>query len=563
MKWNKANSRKFRYGGVTAILTALIIAIVLVVNVIFSALAQKFIWYSDLTPELMFTLSDNCIDLLHNGDSTFANSTSMTKRIDEDRAAKKAQDPEFKDEDLMVTLIFCDEPDAWTENPYQRYVYETARQLQAEFPEYIQIKNVNIVWNPSAVSKYGDSIQPYDVIIEYGSQFRLRTLEEFYMYSTESGSDAPWAYKGEKVMASLILAVTRADAPIACITTNHQEDWDSGNGDELLNVLDLAGYQVERLNLATEEIPEKCRLIVLLNPKSDFSVPNGPVDVDEIGKLDRFLDSANALMVFMSPTTDRLPQLESFLEEWGISFDRQQAGKNTYHSYMVKDSEHSLSVSDGGYTFKADYTMQGLGAEVTEPLRGQSSVPPTIVFKQAMSISYSKQFEAAHYTDENDPSISYDYGKSYVDGNTRMIFDVFVSSPNAVATANGNVVEKATALNPLKLMTISREDYSIQESDFFISPDAAYVMACGSVDFADNAVLGNNSFGNASYLEYALRAMGQEPVPVGLIMKPFGDYTIDSITTAEATQYTVVLTVIPAAVALVAGVFVIVRRKYR
>lgn len=567
MRRNKASSRKLRYGGVTAILTALIIVIVLVVNIIFSALAQKFIWYADLTPELLFTLSDNCIDLLHNGDATFDNSTSMTKRIDEDRAARRESDPDFRDEDLMVTLIFCDEPDDWEADAYSRYVYETARQLQAEFPDYIEIKHVNIVWNPSAVSKYGSSIQPSNVIIEYDKQFRLRALDEFYVYSNDGSSKEPWAYKGEKVMASSILAVTRADAPIACITVNHEEEWDSGNSDQLINVLDLAGYEVQRLDLSKEEIPEKCRLMVVFNPQSDFMVADTAFsDIDEIAKLDAFLDEANALMVFLSPSADRLPKFESYLAEWGIAFDRTQVG-NDYYSYRVQDTSQSLSAANGGYTFKADYFTQGLGAQVTEELRNRSSTPPTVAFKNAMSISYSEQFKVAHYTDEEDSSISFDYGSSSVDGYSRSIYDVFVSSPNAVATSNNGsqeiVAERATAQNPLKLMTISREDHSVQESNYFMSEDSAYVMACGSPDFAYDSALDNNSYGNAAYLEYALRNMGQEPVPVGLTMKPFGDYTIDSITTAEATQYTVVLTVLPAIVALGTGIFVIVRRKYR
>ncbi len=561
MKFNKANSRKLRYGGVTALLTALIIAVILIVNVIFSALAQKLIWYADLTPELLFTLSDNCVDLLKNGDPTFENSTSIVSRIDEDRAAARAADPNFKDEDLTVRLIFCDEPDKWEENAYMRYVYETARQLQAEFPDYIRIENVDIVWNPSAVSKYGSNIQKSSVIVTYGSQYRVRSLDSFYLYN-EGEEDMPWAYKGEKILASSILAVTRTDAPIACITVNHQEEWDSGNGQELLGVLDLAGYTVQRLDLEREEIPEKCRLVVVFNPYEDFLEADGLSDIDEIAKLDAFLDGANALMVFQSPSAGPLEVFEGFLAEWGISFDRTQEGSTSY-PHMVQDTTQSLSVADGGFTFKADYVTQGLGGQVTEELRKRSATFPTVVFKNAMPISYSEQFSPAHYTDEEDSSISFDYGEHMVDGYTRSVYDVFVTSSGAVATANGSVVERATANNPLTLMTISREDHSVQESNFFTSEDSAYVMACGSVDFAYNTALGNDSYGNGAFLEYALRNMGQEPVPVGLTMKPFGDYTIDSITTKEATQYTVILTVIPALLATGAGIFVIVRRKYR
>jgi len=61
----------------------------------------------------------------------------------------------------------------------------------------------------------------------------------------------------------------------------------------------------------------------------------------------------------------------------------------------------------------------------------------------------------------------------------------------------------------------------------------------------------------------ACRSIGQEPVPVGLGFKPFADFTIDTVTTKEATQYTVVLTVVPVVASIVAGIVVLVRRKHR
>ena len=65
MKIKASTGRKLRYGGLSLALTALIIAVVVIVNVIFSALAQKFMWYGDLTPELLYTISDalNLLDL--------------------------------------------------------------------------------------------------------------------------------------------------------------------------------------------------------------------------------------------------------------------------------------------------------------------------------------------------------------------------------------------------------------------------------------------------------------------------------------------------------------------
>jgi len=554
MKLKSATSRKLRYGGVTAILTACIIAVVIIVNVIFSALAQKLLWYADLTPEMMFTLSDNAIDLLENGDPEFEDSTSPIEMVDKLRA-------ENPDEDLMIRIIFCDDPDAWTENTSMRYVYETAKQMEDAFPDHIRVENVNIIWNPSAVSGYA-GVTTTSVVVEFGTEYRVRSLNQFYVYNTEDTTEAPWAYNGEKILASAILAVTRAVSPIACFTTNHDE---ALYDPELALTLEIAGFRVQTINLATDEIPANCRLMVVYNPMKDFMVSDGGItsDIDEIEKLDAFLDGTNSMMVFMSPTlTKPLTNFEEFLAEWGISYDRYEEDGQV-HPHIVQDTSQSLTVD--GHTVKAEYETQGTGGSLTKDLRARSSTPPAVIFKNAMTISYSDQYSPAHYTDEEDESISFDYGAYGVDGTYRSIYDVFVTSDNAVANANGKVVEKATAQNPLKLMTVTVENRNVSEDNYGYSSvnEASYVIACGSPEFAAQSFLQSNAYGNGAFLEYALRIIGQEPVPVGLTFKPFGDYTIDTVTTAEATQYTVVLTVVPAVLALGVGIVVIVRRKNR
>ena len=567
MKLNFKNNRKLRYGGVTAALTALIIAGVIIVNVIFSALAGKFLWFTDLTPELLFTLSDECIELIRDGDPDYPDTLSPIEKLDEIRAEKRAADPNFKDEDLMIEIIFCDDPDIWKyASDLQRYVYDTALQLQAEFPDHIRVKNINIVWNPTAVSQYG-AVDTSTVIVECGTEFRVRSLSSFYL--TDSSEEYPWAYNGEKTFASLILAVTRAESPIACLTTNHGETVSANM--PLVQTLIMSGYKIHFLDLSKDEIPEDCRLMVVFNPQEDFMVRDGINKVDEIERLEKFLDGTNALMVFMAPTMRNakgeiqanppLENFESYLEEWGIQYDRyenKEDGKT--YPYMIKDPSRSLNY-DGGYAFFADYyTAGGLGTSMTSTLHS-AAVAPKIVFSNAMSISYSSQFSPSHRTEN---SKEYDCATSSADGATRTIYDVFVSSENAVAMANNKEVAKATAANPLKLMTVSIEDRGITEpGDLATVNQASYVLACGSIDFVAEDVLQSTAYGNNAFLEYALRKMGHEPVPVGLVPKPFGDTTIDTITTAEATRYTIILTVLPAVLSLGAGIFILVRRKNR
>jgi hypothetical protein len=211
----------------------------------------------------------------------------------------------------------------------------------------------------------------------------------------------------------------------------------------------------------------------------------------------------------------------------------------------------------------ADYAKDNKHTSILRDLTSRPSAP-AIVFKNAMSISYADSFEpAVSRTNEDDPATEYKYAYKTVDGITTSIYDLFVASDGAVAYANGTEQARSTAAEPLKLMTVSSRTVITSESYQTSVSDHTYIFACGSTDFANSAVLQNNAYGNNDALLSIFRTVGKELAPVGLNPKAFSDTTIDVITNSEATQYTVVLTVIPAVAALVCGVVVLVRRKYR
>ncbi len=565
------NKRKLRYATSSAALTALIIAAIIVFNVIFTALATRYLWYVDLTPETLFTLSDECFDLIEKGDEEFGNSSSpieMVKQFRRENAeynktnGLKKGDAGYRDEELAIEIIFCDEIDAIEADLTSNYVYHTALELQDKFPEYIKVVNHDVVKNPSAVARFKESsldiILPTHVILSCGSEYRKYALRSFYTFDTDN-SDTPWAYNAEKKFAAGILAVTRTDSPVACITTNHGETVDSPN---FVATLEDAGYKIQYLDLAKEEIPENCRLIVVCNPKADFMVADGISEVDEIAKLEGFLDKTNSLMVFMSPDTPVLKNFEEeFLSYWGVSFDRHTDKlSGLTSSKLITDKTQSLTAD--GYTIISNYETTGAGASLTEKMRSGAS-PKKVIFKNAMPINYSPIYSLSHYTDEEDASKSFDYGMYKADGITRNCYPVFSTGAGALAFAGGQEVGRATEKDPFVLMTVTAEERITQESNYSTINEASYVIACGSTDFLEEALMASDSYGNEDFILSAARAIGQEPVPVGLTLKPFADKTIDTITTADATQYTLVLTILPAVCALVFGVVVLIRRKNR
>ena len=553
MKSNKFNGRKLRYGGTSLILTALIIAVVVMVNVIFTALAEKNMLKLDLTPTELYSLSDSFINLIENGDAAYEKSTEAPiSKIDEFREDKG-------DAGLKINIIFCDEKDKIYEVDTQRYVQQTAEQIEKEFNGYVKVEYVDVERNPSAVSQFkvtSDIDIPKDsVIVEFDGQYKILNLRSFYVF-TESDQTTPIGYNGEKQFASAILAVTRASTPIACLTNNHGESIDNITG--FKTTLEEAGYEVQSINLEKEELPEDCRLLVVFGPQNDFMTSRaGTSDIDEIDKVENFLLDGNSMMVFMDPETPELPVFEEFIAEWGIEFNRNET---TGDAQYVVDKNQALNAS--GQTFKAVYAQSGMGSKLLGNMV-DADVPQTIVFKNAMSISYASEFKMQHYTpqDSTDPDDkAYDYGFN----DPYAIHNIFTSTSSATSVSNGEIISNPDN-KPYSLMTVT--DYTRRVStdveNGFSTALSSYIVACGSTKFASNEFLQTNSYGNTDALLMIMSNIGLEVVPVGLKYKPFADTTIDTLETNDAIVYTVVLIAIPTVAAIVSGAIVLIRRKYR
>lgn len=510
MKLN--TSKKLRYGSISVAFTAAFIAALVILNVVFSALADKFLWYIDMTSETLYTLSDECVDLLD-------------------------------DIDKEVTILFCDDPDNLEASDTTRLVYNTALQLE-EALDYITVKNVNVIKNRSAVNKYlttaTTEIKTTDVIIESGSEFRKLSLTTFYTFANQN-STSPWAYNAESRFAATIIAVTRAEMPVCALVSNHGEAY---KDTELLNLLSEAGYDCVAIDLTKDEIPEDCRLMISYNPTKDFMTSfDGISEVNEIEKLDKFLDGVNSFMIFVSPNTPILPNLEEYLYEWGIVFGRHtDEVDNTYNS-VIKDSSQSLTFD--GYTVVSEYVTDenSLGLQVNRDLTNAGTAPK-VIFKDAMPILHAKGYD--------------DSGYYYSNGYSRYINDIFVTSESAVLEANGEVIDKATSADRFPFLTITTEGRQIEATT---TSEYSYVMACGSIDFASEAMLQSNVYGNRDSLYSMLRIMQKEIVYINLAKKPFARTNIESLTSADATSYTLSLAIIPASLVFISGIAVMASRK--
>ena len=202
--------------------------------------------------------------------------------------------------------------------------------------------------------------------------------------------------------------------------------------------------------------------------------------------------------------------------------------------YLIRDTANSLTVD--GCTVLSEKAASGKGANAL----GDVSVPNA--FGNATAISFAEGFK----TDGKGNGVSGD-GKITVS-------PVLLSHSSAIAWSNGRAVARASD-EPFMLMTVSEK-----QND---NGKTGYLLACASVDFASEGAMRSSVLGNSRTLTQMIRYMGKDNAPASLVFKPFGERSIQSITTREANITTAVMTVAPAVICACIGAVVLIRRKQR
>lgn len=552
-----------------SVITASVVVAVVILNVVLSLLGDKFMWFADLSPiryisgtTPMYTLSEQCKTLLE------SDAIPMIESVNKDRAAA-GEDP------VKLGIVFCADRDNVENDRLMKYVSYTARSLAKEYPDLVEVKYINMKKNPSAVQKYkttsAATIHESDVIVEFGSESLVQGIRSFYQI--DSTETEPWAYVGEKRLSAMIRAVTRAEAPICCITTNHGESLFDKNGNvkseytSFIKLVEGSGYEVRFLDLEKEEIPEKCRMMITFDPTVDFKAFGnlGENNVSEIEKLDKYIDGSNAFFYICDNDSPYLKNLEEYLEEWGVTVGRFEDKIGNLYNYSVKDNVNSTDSGSGSVVI-GEYAIGGLGATLTADMQN-SSYPPRVVFGNSAciepSFSYRKSFAVA---DEESGDPAYVYYSYYKNGVARNLIDVFTTYSTASLHVGDEQIEIATSENKFKLMTVTQEMRSVQESDLSTVNIASYVIALSSTDCLKNEVLDSKAFGNTDVLMSTLKNTSREVVPTDIRLKGIYEYAVEDVTVYEQidiNKWVYSLMFVPLGLLLCAGVFVTVRRRYK
>ncbi len=334
---NIFNSKKFKHGSVATILTIFFIVLIVAVNFVATALADRFPLKIDITDEGLYTLSEDTVQYLKNID----------------------KEVEITVISSMGEVIQVD--DYYQSMYYSYYGVDFNASLQkagvalenfvAQSPN-LSMKVVDIDTDPAFKSQFSkdhpsETLQDGQILIECGNKLQIVPYVDMVFIDTSSTNSQGLprvALRTEKLMISAVMAVTEENVPKVAFTTGHNETVT----ERFESLLAENTFQVGSINIGTEEIEDDVTFIVINAPETDFTL-------EEIQKLDEFLNNDEQyqknVVYFPSPTTGEKPMLESFLNDWGIATV----------SGVVLETDAKRVYDSYGYAYYLDYADEVYG----------------------------------------------------------------------------------------------------------------------------------------------------------------------------------------------------------
>ena len=278
----KPNIRKIfrtsgtRHGAYSVGLTALVIAVVIVLNLIVGQIPEAY-RNIDVSSTKIYDISDTTTELLSDLDQ----------------------------EVNMTVLAVKDETDERITNFLSRY---------AALSDKISIEWIDPVLHPSALTEYETSENT--IVISCDGTGKTTTVSftdilvpdeySYYYYGTETYTE----FDGEGQLTSAVNYVTNDVEQTVYQTTGHGEGTLS---DTITDLMEKNSYTLTEINLLmATSIPEDCDLLLMYAPTADLSE-------DEADLLGDYLEGGGKVMILSGDTSPAdMPNLSSLLEEYGI-----------------------------------------------------------------------------------------------------------------------------------------------------------------------------------------------------------------------------------------------------
>lgn len=284
------SSQQFKSGAYSSLLTVLVIALVVIVNLVFHKLDLS----TDLSSDKLFTLSKE------------------TKEV-----VKETKDD--------ITIYYMVQ-----KGQESNYIQKVVQQYK-RVSDHVKVVTKDPVVYPAFSKQFvDDEISNNDVIVVNENSKAAKYVSNgdmLYENSYSSYGDGETYLDAEGRITSAIQYVISSDVKKVYVVSGHGEQEVS---DSLQTALEKMNFSIEELALLTEgKVPSDCTVLLL----------NGPTKDLEDGEKDavlKYLKSGGSAVILPMYTGDDMPNIEEILEYYGVGLQQGiiYEGANHYATYL-------------------------------------------------------------------------------------------------------------------------------------------------------------------------------------------------------------------------------------
>ena len=277
--FDSLNTRSFRMGSYSFILTAIVLAIVIAVNLMVNALPDRITHY-DISSAKIFTFTSN--------------TKAIVTRLNEDVTINWIVQAGQEDE-ILGTLL-------------EKY---------EKLSDHVKVVKKNPDIYPAFASQYtSEDIHNNDLIVICGDRSRHVRVTDIYMQDTSesvSGGNVNVNFDGEGQITSAINYVTREKLPKIYYLLGHEEL-------EFTNcvkaAITKANYDISGISLlGAQSVPEDADMILIFSPQVDITEPEKDLLEEYI------LNGGSVMLVSGIPVYGEAPNIYDLC--WDFGFDKQ------------------------------------------------------------------------------------------------------------------------------------------------------------------------------------------------------------------------------------------------
>ncbi|MBQ6542665.1 MAG: GldG family protein [Lachnospiraceae bacterium] len=280
MSKKKSGSKIATKGGVySLIITVIVLAILIVVNVLFKRIPSNATRY-DMSASKLYSVTSNT----------------------------KAVVNTLKQNITIYWIVQAEKEDTIIENLLNRY---------DDLSELITVQKINPDVYPTFMANYTDEqVSNNSIVVESGSRFRYIPYEDIYITKVTNSyyGTTEQSFDGEGAVTSAIDFVVTDDLPVLYILQGHGEKAIEG---EFLDALKKGNIETRTFSLLNlTEVPKEADAVLIYGPESDITE-------SELEVLRDYIYEDGKLLVFSGPTESGtvLENLNALLGDYGVTVE--------------------------------------------------------------------------------------------------------------------------------------------------------------------------------------------------------------------------------------------------